>query len=842
MNQIEQSQSDRIRARSCPGGARLESRRFALAAVAVAAASAGYAAGASAQQDAPGVGVLEEIVVTARRRDEDMQEVPIAVTALSGEFLREQNIGELADLATHVPSMGVSVGGTTTNAPLVSLRGQRPSEVLITLDPAVPVYFADVVVSPSQGTNLAMYDLANVQVLKGPQGMLFGRNSTGGALLFTPRRPGEELGGYLQAKVGDYNLYSLEGAVDLPVNDNLQFRLSGRSLDRDGYQSNVAGNALRGDDEFWDEDSVGVRLGMTLNLGERFRSLTTLAFDENDMLARVPTPQVFNPRSQVGSQANIIFNGAAGIGGPEIDNAIARQRQRDWNETETDLRGTEDVENWFAANTSEFEFTDSLTLKNIFGYRELNMTTQSDVDGMALPMYGGRTSKTEPVTLNPVLGAVDTRQYSDELQLLGTGLDDRLEWILGGYWFRMEGSQTNPAQIIGANPEWPDGPPPAGVSSITNTIAQNGFLQDSPNGEAENEAYAVFGEASYAFSDRWSLSVGTRGSWDDRSVTVHNRRTNFATQQLECNVRDENNVLLPNSACERHENEQFDRQTWRAILNFTPRDAMLMYASVATGYRTGGFNLRGTDNVTLQPFDEENVITYEFGHKSDWQLGELATVRTNLAVYLQTYEDIQKTQGTIVDGVFGTTTINVAEAEIKGAELDVAIVPTENLTLSLAWSYVDAGYNEWDYPAEGRIFDLSDAPFVYIPEHSLTSSINYTLPLEPSLGEVSLMASVYWQDDVATHAEFERFPTLGWSPEVLAQVLDTVFVDDYAVWNFRVDWRGVLGSSFDVAAFVNNAADEAYQTGGLNVADSLGVVDATYGPPRTYGASLQWNF
>ena len=342
--------------------------------------------------------------------------------------------------------MGVSTGGTSTNVPIVVLRGQRPSEVTITVDPAVPLYFAEVGLTPTQGTNLAMYDLANVQVLKGPQGTLFGRNSTGGALLLTPQTPGDEFGGYAEAKLGDYNLYHFEGAVDLPASDTLKFRLAGRSLDRDGYQSNVADNALRGDDKFWDENSYGLRLTASFTPTDGFSNLTTIAYDENEMLARVTTPQAFNSNAGLGQLLDVVHNGRLNglFGTPvgkNIDAALARQRGRDWHEIETDVRAEEEIENWFAANTTEFELTDNLRIKNVFGYRDLDYSYPGggDVDGTALPMIGARTSITEAVTLNPAIGSLEAEQFSDELQLLGTAFDDKLEWIVGAYWMQHGG-------------------------------------------------------------------------------------------------------------------------------------------------------------------------------------------------------------------------------------------------------------------------------------------------------------------------------------------------------------------------------------------------------------------
>jgi iron complex outermembrane receptor protein len=825
-------------------------------ALALAVASAGMAPNVSAQESGRQMVELEEVVVTARRREESLQDVPIAITAMSADFLREQNVNELADLAVHVPAMGVSQGGPSTNVPIVVLRGQRPSEVTLTVDPAVPLYFAEVALTPTQGTNLAMYDLANVQVLKGPQGTLFGRNSTGGALLLTPQTPGEEFGGYAEAKLGDYNLYHFEGAVDLPASDTLKFRLAGRSLDRDGYQSNVADNALRGDDKFWDENSYGVRLTANFSPNDSFRNLTTIAYDENDMMARVVTPQAFNSNAGAGQLMNVVHNGGLGpaissvLGTPagtNIDDALARQRNRDWNDIETDVDATEEIENWFVANTTEFEFSDNLRIKNIFGYRDLDYQYSTDADGTAVPVFGSRTSLTESVTLDPRMATLESEQYSDELQLLGSAFDDRLEWIVGGYWFRMEASQSYPQQNVGANPAWPSTPPPSPRIAVPWYVAQHGLFAESPAGDVENEAWAVFGEGTYTLNEQWSLTLGARQSWDDRALTAKNFTTNTATLRYECAMRDENDVLLPDNACARDVDESFDHATWRTALNYSPTEDMLIYGSVSTGYRTGGLNGRGTSNFSLVPFDEETVLNYELGHKTDWQLGNVASMRTNLAIYLQQYDDIQKTiSGTNPDtGLFETYTVNAAEAEIAGVDFDVLIAPTESLQISLAYAYVDAEYKEWDreYPSgSGKILDFSDAPFVYIAEHSVTGSIKYTLPLDASVGEVSLMGSAYWQDDTEANDSSWVWPTLGWTQENLNEALAAAVVDDYMVLNFRVDWLGVMGSDFDLAAFVNNADDEEYVTGGLNVPDSLGWSAAAYGPPRTYGASLRYRF
>ncbi len=820
--------------------------RLHYAVAALVAASAGQIPAVHAQESGRGYVSLEEVVVTARRRQEIATDIPVAVTALSENFLREQNITELRDLGVHIPSLRFSAGGPGVNTPLVTLRGQRPSEALLTLDPAVPLYFAEVVMTPTEGTNLAMYDLANVQVLKGPQGTLFGRNSTGGAILMTPQAPGTEFGGYGEVKVGTYDLVSVEGAVDLPVSDTMQFRLSGRKLERDGYQSNKADNPIAKNDMYWDEDSYGVRISMAWQPTDSLENNLVVAYDENDSMSRIAVPVFYNHSARLAALINPIQNPNG-----EIDDAIARQKGRDWTDIESDLVTPDKIENTFVSNITEYELTDSIKIKNVFGYREVTSKSAIDADGTAVPWFGAITSRTEHFTKNPPLRDLEGKQYSEELQLVGDSFDGDLEWLVGGFWMKMDGSEYYPNQVLGANPDWPDNL----TAGPINGVAQEGFLQYSPWVDVTNESWSVFGEATYTFNDNWSVTAGARYTVDDRAMTAKNWAFDTTIPPtpdsftFHCAMRDSNDVILPDDACKRSVDETFDSPTFRGSVNYNPVDEHLLYLSVSNGYRTGGFNERATNDFTLQPFDEETVLNYEFGWKADWDLENMA-LRTNLAIYRQDYQDIQKTvSGTNpATGNFETYTINAAEATIDGLEFDVTAALTENLTISVAYSYVDAGYDSW--PREVMLpgatdpvtIDYSKADFLYVPENSASANITYTLPLDPEYGDISLNASYYWQDEMTTNDDPWLWPQLGWSEEDLKGALDTVYTDSYDVYNFRVDWRSVMGSGVDIAAFINNAFDEEYVTGGLSVPEDLGIVANTYGAPRTYGASLRYNF
>lgn len=824
--------------------------------------------------------VIEVVQVTARRRVERDVDVPISMTVMGEDFLREQNIGSLTDLGSKVPAMQITSSATSPNAPIVAIRGQRPNDLNISADQAVPIYFNEVVLTPSEGSNLAIYDLQDVQVLKGPQGTLFGRNSTGGALLLTPTRPGDELGGYLEMKLGNYELIGFEGAMDVPVNDVVKMRFSGRMLHRDGWQKNVADNALNGK-RYWDEDSRGYRLSINIAPSDRLENLLVLAYDENDMVGRAAVLEGFNTSAFIARRMyHAIYNQQN-----QIFDTIDRLSHGDKHNIESDLLPRDKIDVIFVSNTTTFDLTDSMSFKSILGYRDVEYAQAIDGDGTALPMLGGLTSDTSLVTVDPPLTTIDTEQYSVELQLLGDAFNNSLEWIVGGYWFEMKGTRAGAAsQVVGPLvntlqfnnplPSDPDDMLWAGLAGSTG-IAQYGSGQSDGAGDALNEALGFFAEGTLTFNEQWSWTLGARYSRDDREVTVRNfngigRELGLPIPALlgpyDCATYDEFDQRLPTDACERTLDERFEKPSARTSINYTPVDGELLYGSISTGYRTGGFNMRGGSNDQLEPYAEETVINYEIGHKADWSLVANLPLRTNFAVYYQDYEDIQQTQtflsSTSVSGSFATRIVNAAEAVISGAEFDVSWLVTENLTLSLAYAYTDARYKEFDLgaiennnngappnlfsPVTTLNLDNSDSDFMFVPKNTATVTINYTLPVSADLGDMSLMLSVYMQDEqnsLASQSVVDEMAVLqAWRASDLATAKASAEVDGYELINLRYDWRSMFGSQVDVSLYVDNATDEDYVIGGLNVIDILGLNAPTYGPPRTFGAALRYSF
>lgn len=297
-------------------------------------------------------------------------------------------------------------------------------------------------------------------------------------------------------------------------------------------------------------------------------------------------------------------------------------------------------------------------------------------------------------------------------------------------------------------------------------------------------------------------------------------------------VEGDDGVELPADACSRKLKDNWNAPTWLASVNYELTPGTMAYGSVTTGYRAGGFGIRATQLPEQQPFDEETVITYEVGLKSDWAL-QGWSFRTNVAVYHQDFEDIQRTFSIPIEGVQGafvSLTGNAAEAVIQGAEIELHASSDFGLDLTFNYAYTDTEYKKYLFGAD-RI-DVSGESIEWIPKEQLTATVRYTLPVAPSVGDMSLQASYYHQSRQLATLHTGNDPTEN----------RVKHVDSYSVVNYNMDWRNIMGSNFDLSLYVKNAHDKRYPVGGLTVVESLGVALWNYGEPRTYGASLRYNF
>jgi iron complex outermembrane recepter protein len=340
-------------------------------------------------QEASAVG-LEEVVVTARRREESAQSVPIAITAMGADELEKRHITNLESVQAAVPEFSISQASGRPNAPVYGLRGIRPTESIYGQDPTVAVYFADVVIQPQEATNLGMFDLASVQVLKGPQGTLFGRNTTGGAILMAPKRPGKTFGGDFMVGYGSYGKNETQFGFDMPLSDSFAMRLSGRTINSDGYQTNVAPGPLFGS-KLGGESTRDVRLTAVWNITDRVENDTIVSYDKKDTNGRGMVPQAANPNTNASAHCYdgpLNPNGGPCFTGenlPSYQDAVTRAQSRSVNDVESDMPQYDKIESFSVVNTTTAKLDNELTLKGIGGYRDFKAKMAIDLDSSLIP-------------------------------------------------------------------------------------------------------------------------------------------------------------------------------------------------------------------------------------------------------------------------------------------------------------------------------------------------------------------------------------------------------------------------------------------------------------------------
>ena len=708
---------------------------------------------------------FDDIVVTARRRAENVQDVPVAVTAFDGASLARKSVVRLEDLTKATPALQVVPSAFSQNTPRFTIRSQSQFEPLLTLDPSVAVYFADVVQSRAHGLNAAMFDLASVQVVKGPQGTLFGRNTTGGAVLLAPNAPSMDgIEGSLTVNAGNYDLFTYEGVINLPITDRLAIRFAHQIVRRDGYSLNRATGERKDDqhNESW-------RLSVLYDSQSGFRNtlfLNGFSAKENGTAFKL-----------TGATPAGLFATAY----PTVPALLAAEKAAPFHSFVSAQTGTGAVVSTFGIeNTTEVELG-AVTLKNIFGYREVDSVSRFDFDGTTFQMFDSRES-------------LDSNQFSNELQLLGKALDDRLDWIVGGYYFREKG-----------------------VNSQGGILSFPGFFEQRTLdvGHVKNSSVSAFAQANYKlpFLEGLSVTAGGRLTRDKRELTGSG--TNFGI----CNRTDLSGVPL--SPCERHVEKSFKEPTYTFGLDYQISPHHLVYIAHRRGYRSGGFNLRARTPQEFTPFSPEIVKDVELGLKADWRIGG-TSLRTNFALYRQKYDDIQRVQAVVINGVLVTTIVNAAKATVKGFEADATWLLGDNVEVRGFYSYSDPVYDNW----VARGVDLSNNKFSYAPKHSAGGSLRITQPLPGDNGSISVMGDVYYQSRI--------------------QLQDVNVVPDgveggYATANARLEWNNVLGTKTSAALWVRNLTDTKYFTSGVPIA-AFGSTVKTIGAPRTWGVELKYNF
>ena len=595
-------------------------------------------------------GALREIVVTARRQNEDLEQVPLAVAATSKSDLTEQHVTNEQELQMAVPGL-LTVSSTSTNQLAFSIRGQALDAYSYT-SPTVLAYFDEF---QTGGTSATTYfDLQSVQVLKGPQGTLFGRNATGGAVLYTSTQPGKDLEGYFDYAAGNFNEQKVEGAVTIPLAEFASVRLAAEDEHRDGYEHNIYLNA--------DEASIdnrNFRGTLLLTPLDALENTTTIQYGRqggDSGALKIVSANVNCPPSPSCVAAELFPPGVS-TGGTYpaklasyngLVNFIAMEnRQPFWN-VWSDSDYEHDAQLKEAVNKTTYVVNDDLSIRNIVGYNQVISRDHLDVDGSPFQIV------TNGATGGPNEGGTlySTEQYSEELQLAGTAIDKRLTYLVGGYYGRDNEGQNIPLNIacgsfaFPVTPENPDGCEVAG-----------GFRYNFENDE---ESRALFGQSTYEFIDNLRATAGYRETWED----INFRYVNDGSVP-----EDEHElagVPLP-PVLNEHE------PSWTLGFDDQLTPEALLYVVQRGGFRAGGFNgssiVQTNGGATdIDSFKPEIARDLELGIKYAGRLGGFP-VRVNADVYEERVRDAQR----VVYAGLAAFTVNADKTQVDGFELNALI-------------------------------------------------------------------------------------------------------------------------------------------------------------------------
>lgn len=747
-------------------------------------------------QEAGATRGLEQVIVQARRTEENVQDVPLAITALSAEQLEKANIRQVSDLVQSTPSVQMSTAIGRQEAAFFAIRGQRSDDVLLTADQAVAVIVGGVPVNWAYGVGLmGTLDVSSLEVAKGPQGTLFGKNSTGGAIIITPAEPDNSLEGSIKAGIGNYNEKDLEGMINVPLADTLAARLAVGAHKRDGWGENLD-------------------TGKDFNSTDNWSARASLKWQPTDQLSSLLVVEGGYSSTSATLIKNVASNSNTFLGSLYAQADVPQANDGFW-QGRSDLPngGSNDMKTWGVLNTTTYEVTPNLTIKNIIGVRDLWYEGIQDNDG------SNGAFITAPSIFNHLTTIpfqfTSAQSVTEELQISGS--QDIADWIAGLYYSHTDGK---------------DG----AISQQYNSVGN--LILSGPTGGVVNQTIAAFTQSTWHLTDALNLTTGLRFTQDDREVTYEAQRlANLPFQAPSCLLTIQSTPTLTNptgavapSPCELQKNKSYHQPTGNLSLDYKLTDSQLVYAAYRRGYRSGGLPGRGQGPVTSKPFDPETVNDFEVGYKIESDIAGMP-YRVNTAVFQQYYKNIQRNITIIDVGALATTVANAAAGTISGGELEFTFLPIDSLELTGYLSYIDAKYEKW---MSGTI-DRSSNSFPGVAQESAGMTVRYTLPLPASVGDVAVAVNAYYQTEVGGYVDNK---VDGSGNECKGSMLD-----GYTVLGARLDWDNVLGmDNVKVGAWGKNLANEKYYTSALCLYNNVGNANAYPGEPRTFGVTAQYKF
>ncbi|WP_317928430.1 TonB-dependent receptor [Halioxenophilus sp. WMMB6] len=771
---------------------------------------------------------IEEVIVTANKREESINDVGITVSAMSGEVIEQRLINDPVSLAQNIP--GLSLAPSSHGTPVYTLRGVGYNADVLAAFPAVSIYMDEAPMQfPIFGAN-SVFDLERVEVLKGPQGIMFGQNSTGGAINYIAAKPTDEFEAGITASYGRWDETTLSGYVSGPLSDSVRARLAVNGQQRDEWQRN-----FRTGDELGKQDFFAARLIVEADLSEKLTMSMNIngASDKSD------------PQGKQLIVHNPAYPGLEGFINPDAATVALSPtndaRATDW--------GDKALDHWSVSNgrpkgdrdLSQFsvrfnyDISDEVQLVFLSTYNHLEQDPVVDLDGSYL----------QYTDLPKDEGHMDF--YNQEIRISNANdAGAKLRWTAGANY---DSGDVAEDQII----TYADNSLSPANAFVTGEYVEDYRINASGiDFKADTKSWAVFGNVEYDMSEKLTLRAGARYTDSDFDTTICSYSpgdghvaNEFSLlgfwftgiesnlSQTDCYTLNEN--LAPGDP---YVNKLSENNTaWKVGADYRINEETLFYANISKGYKSGSFPaVTAATFQELNPATQESVLSYELGTKATLLDGAM---QLNAAVFYQDYKDKQ-IQGALETALFGTLQqlINIPKSTIAGAEMDIVWAATDALTISTSISYLDTEVKEYTNTnlVGTKNDDHSGDKLPYAPELTFILDVDYTVPL--GNGEFFAGATYNWQDEQDTYIGGSRVNIYDADNGLLRTTTDHPYViESYSLVDARIGYRGQNGVS--VSAWAKNLTDEFYVT------NSVLYNEVSYqltGLPRTYGLTVSYKF
>lgn len=726
-------------------------------------------------------GSIEEIVVTATHRPVSVQDVPISVTAISAEELQAADIFDATSIAQNVP--GMTYGEFAPGQAIISLRGITSADDGAGLDNSVALFLDGVYIGRNASINFDMFDLERIEVLRGPQGTLFGRNAIGGAISVVTEKPGDEFSFKAGATVGNEGIVRYQGLVSGPLSEGLSGKVSVTHREHDGFVRNV----LLGTD-LQDEDQTSIRgqLRFESDRSEWILSADYMEDDRDDM-----------GRTGIDDNAPLsLIMAANGVNGPR-EQASTSDGFSEREASGISLQGDIDFE--------------AGTLTTITAFRHAETDWEMASVGAGLGALGLPFDE----VIDDIVEDIDT--FSQELRWTSNS-DGSFSYVAGLYFFTEETDRVEQFKITRAA-TYGDASNPFRVTAVgPQDVIGNEYARTAN----ETTSYAVYGHADWEFAPQWNLSFGARYTIDDKdyratSVDCGLELTGTAFEGFPACAGVGGSLNIIAEAFTVTPDDDWSDFSPTVSLQYFPNDDLMFFGTISKGFKSGGFaGSQGVESSASIPVDPEEALNYEVGMKGLFLDDRL---QLNATAYYTDYEDLQIVRfGPVAGSPFGTfVTANLGEAEMLGAEIEWQIWLTERLSFAGYYAYLDSEVDGLVIETNGGPVDASGSDLRQAPENSTNLVLRYDIPSEVGLFDVRVSYS-------------------NTDPQIMDYIDQRTRIERIELFDARVGWTSA-DERFEVAVWGKNLADKDYIAHSYVIGP--GVI-GVWGAPRTFGVTASF--